>query len=402
MRFDHVTRHLLELVDQNADRSEPLLGHPEAFQHALERLAIGDPDADPLRREPDAGQQGCYRGEELRLCCRFGHPEDIHIPLVVFPSPSSRDALVAPALRKAEPAKRHGQCAAAGQNHPCHRGGHLGAQRDRSAPFVLEVVELFDDLLTGLARVERGVLDDRSIDLLEAESVRDLPEVPEEPVPLAHRQRVEVAGASRRGQIHRVRRIWDRRDAIIPAWAGHRIVHPGSNRRWTCRPAGNNLESFQAVHQGVRVDSREVENLGQTLIARGDVTSEAWAAFLAVAGDRPAAGAVEEIGEELVEKGLLSSDRWIEITQELAPASRPTRLDAKVPGPSSSRDVQPDPAAGQMIGAVRIEREIGRGGKSVIAAGSRRARSSPRRAPRGGPGPGPRRNRRRAGRPTAG
>ena len=62
----------------------------------------------------------------------------------------------------------------------------------------LEVVELLDDLLAGLAREELGVLDDRRVDLLEAEAARDLAEVREEPAPQAQVLGIEVARAARR------------------------------------------------------------------------------------------------------------------------------------------------------------------------------------------------------------
>ena len=65
----------------------------------------------------------------------------------------------------------------------------------------LEVVELLDDLLARLAREELGVLDDRRVDLLEAEAARDLAEVAEEPRPQAQVLGIEVARAARRLEV---------------------------------------------------------------------------------------------------------------------------------------------------------------------------------------------------------
>ena len=64
----------------------------------------------------------------------------------------------------------------------------------------LEVVELVDDLLARLAGEELGVLDDRCVDLLEAEGRGDLPEHAEQPAPDAHRLGVEVARTAGRLQ----------------------------------------------------------------------------------------------------------------------------------------------------------------------------------------------------------
>lgn len=61
----------------------------------------------------------------------------------------------------------------------------------------LEVVELLDDFFARLAREQVGMLDDGSVDLLEAEAARDLAEMVEEPATAAQIFGVEVAGPSR-------------------------------------------------------------------------------------------------------------------------------------------------------------------------------------------------------------
>jgi hypothetical protein len=58
------------------------------------------------------------------------------------------------------------------------------------------VIELVDDLLSGLALVELGVLDDGGVDLLEAEAESDLAESVEQPASEAQVLRVEVPGAA--------------------------------------------------------------------------------------------------------------------------------------------------------------------------------------------------------------
>ncbi len=64
-----------------------------------------------------------------------------------------------------------------------------------------EVVELVDDLLTGLAHEEFGVLDNWSIYLLEGEAPADLPKVAKEPLPKALIFGVKVPRSARRLQV---------------------------------------------------------------------------------------------------------------------------------------------------------------------------------------------------------
>ena len=104
--------------------------------------------------------------------------------------------LVAPTLWNRIPLDWKRQSAGSGHHHASQRRRHLRSQSDGPPAFVLEVVELADDLLALLARVQLLTLEHRRVVLLEAVRTRSSMEVAEQPVAHAHLIRIEVARAT--------------------------------------------------------------------------------------------------------------------------------------------------------------------------------------------------------------
>ena len=76
--------------------------------------------------------------------------------------------LIAEELREGEPPDRLLQPVGPRRHHPRERRGHFRPEGDRTLPLVDEIVELPDDLIAGLRRVQLERLEGRAVVLLEA------------------------------------------------------------------------------------------------------------------------------------------------------------------------------------------------------------------------------------------
>ena len=147
------------------------------------------------RGSAEAIEQREQRGDQLGLGADARLAPDVHVPLEVLALAAAGRALVAPVLGDREPAQRQPQAPGARHHHARERGRHLGPQRV-AALVQLEVVELLDDLLAGLAGEELLGLEHRGVHLLEGEGPGHGAEMLEEPVAAPQILGVEVARAA--------------------------------------------------------------------------------------------------------------------------------------------------------------------------------------------------------------
>ncbi len=109
----------------------------------------------------------CQYGEQFCVGLDTIHPPDVYVPLVVLTPTSSLGSLVTPALGNRIPLDRERQSARSRHHHSRQRGRHLGPERHSSPALILKIVQLANDLLSRLARVQILTLEHGSIVLLE-------------------------------------------------------------------------------------------------------------------------------------------------------------------------------------------------------------------------------------------
>jgi hypothetical protein len=107
-------------------------------------------------------------------------------------------SLVAKELRNREPAHRLPQGVRPRTNHARNRWRHFRTQRNRSPAFVFEVVELSDDLLPALLRVEIEGLKRRAVVFDEAETARYVTPTLKQPRALREGVGIKIAKTGKR------------------------------------------------------------------------------------------------------------------------------------------------------------------------------------------------------------
>ena len=127
------------------------------------------PTSSPQRaHDLDRHREQLGVGGDVRLA------DDVDVELEVLAQPPLLLPLVAEELRHREPAHRLAQRVRARRHHARERRRHLRAQRDLAAALVREVVELADDLVAALLRVELERLERRPVVLDEREPARNV------------------------------------------------------------------------------------------------------------------------------------------------------------------------------------------------------------------------------------
>ncbi len=144
----------------------------EAGQQALKKAAVRNARVDVARRESAAAHDLDRDGEQLGVGGDVGLADDVDVELEVLAQASALLALVAKELRHREPPHRLAQRVRLGGGHARERRRHFRPQRDLSAALVGEVVELPDDLVAALLRVELERLERGSVVLDEREPAR--------------------------------------------------------------------------------------------------------------------------------------------------------------------------------------------------------------------------------------
>ena len=135
---------------------------------------VGHPQADVLRAQAVGSGDVDDRGHDLGVGRRTRLADDVHVELKVLPEPPPLLALVPEQLGDGEPPDRLFQGLCPRPNHSRERGRHFRSQGDAPVTLVREFVELADDFLSALRRVQLQRLERRSIVLLEAIATRDL------------------------------------------------------------------------------------------------------------------------------------------------------------------------------------------------------------------------------------
>ena len=153
---------------------------PGAEQQDAEHPAVGEPHAHVRRPEPEGAHHVQRQGDDLGVAERPGLADQIAVELEVLSKPPPLLPLVAEELRDGEPADRLLEPVGARGHHAGERGRHLRPQRDLAAALVGEVVELPDDLVAALGRVQLERLERRAVVLLEPVPGRHGPPGPED------------------------------------------------------------------------------------------------------------------------------------------------------------------------------------------------------------------------------
>mmetsp|Transcript_7651 Transcript_7651/g.14216 ORF Transcript_7651/g.14216 Transcript_7651/m.14216 type:complete len:507 (+) Transcript_7651:167-1687(+) len=178
---------LVKLVDDHTHGCEHLLRHPSRFHYGAKDLSAVDLNANILPGDPDRLEEGRDCRQEFKLGGHTGHPNDVHVPLVVLSLAPALYGLKPPALGNGEPLEGEQLSDLAPLVHLLHdhsgKGGrHFGPERNLRALLVDEIVHLRGDLLARLTLVELGMLEHRRVVLLEGEGLRRFFHFLEEPL----------------------------------------------------------------------------------------------------------------------------------------------------------------------------------------------------------------------------
>ena len=170
----HVARLTIELVDDGEDRRRLLVVDAERGEDRAQQTAVGDARAHVVRRQPAAAHDLDRDREQLGVGGDVGFADDVDVELKVLAQTAALLPLVAKELRHREPADRLAQRVRLRGRHARERRRHLRAQRDLAAALVGEVVELADDLVAALLRVELERLERRPVVFDEREPARNV------------------------------------------------------------------------------------------------------------------------------------------------------------------------------------------------------------------------------------
>ena len=159
--------------------------------------------------------------KQLRVGRNVRLAENVHVELEVLAQPALLLSLVAKELGHREPPDGLPQRVRARGDHASHRWRHLRPQRDLAIALVLKVVELSDDLVAALLRVQVERLERRPVVFREREPARHIPPRSEDVRSLGELGGVEIAKPWQRSCGH----PWNLPVHGIDVQARHGIPH---------------------------------------------------------------------------------------------------------------------------------------------------------------------------------
>ena len=139
----------------------------DRFEQRREQPPVGESDPQVLRTKPESAHDIHRKRDDLRVAERTRLADQITIELEVLSKPPPLLPLVAEELRDREPADGLLELAGLRGHHARQGRRHLRPERHLTIPFVDEVVQLTDDLVPALGRVELQRLQRRPVVLLE-------------------------------------------------------------------------------------------------------------------------------------------------------------------------------------------------------------------------------------------
>jgi len=152
----------------------PGLRHSGRLEQSGGDPPVRDPGLHVAGPEPEGPQDVDRRRDQLRVGEDLVLPDDVHVELEVLPQAALLRTLVSEELGDRVPAHRLRESGRPRRHHPGEGRGHLRPQGHLPPALVLEGVELLDDLLAGLLRVQLEGLQRRPVVLDEAVPLRHL------------------------------------------------------------------------------------------------------------------------------------------------------------------------------------------------------------------------------------
>ena len=134
--------------------------------------AVGHPQADVGRRQPERSRDVDHGRHDLGIGRRTGFADHVHVELKVLAQAAPLLPLVAEQLGNREPTDRLLQGLRAGAHHAGQGRRHFRPQRDLTLPLVLKRVQLLHDFLAALLGVELERFQWGPVVLLEAVAAR--------------------------------------------------------------------------------------------------------------------------------------------------------------------------------------------------------------------------------------
>ncbi len=162
-----LSRLALQLIHHLVHRRQRPLRHAEVSKDGGEHAPVRNTGANLGGVESGRSDDVDRRRQQLGVRQHIRFAQDVHVELEVLAQAAALLSLVAIELWHREPANRLAQRPGSRAHHAGERGSHLRPQGDLPAAFVFELVELLNDLLARLARVDLEWLERRPVILLE-------------------------------------------------------------------------------------------------------------------------------------------------------------------------------------------------------------------------------------------
>ena len=148
-----------DLVDDVEEIRDGVLGHAVAVGEPDPGMAVRGADDEIPGDETEGEHRLDGQGDQLRIGCRTGFAENVHVELVELASPALLRFFVTETLADFEPLERFRKIPLVLGDEPGQRGGDLGPQRHIAPALVLEAEKLGGNLATGFFQIESGVLE---------------------------------------------------------------------------------------------------------------------------------------------------------------------------------------------------------------------------------------------------